>query len=75
MTTCPIIWKIETRRSELGLTMQEMCGPAGVSYRTYQSWLYNGVDPTYTRLNKILTSIGLHLEVKENEPGTASETV
>ena len=75
MKTCPIIWKIEARRAELGLTMQEMCEPSGVSYRTYQSWLYNGVDPSYSKLVKILSAIGLHLEVKDNESGTASETL
>ena len=75
MKTCPIIWKIETRRAELGLTMQEMCEPSGVSYRTYQSWLYNGVDPSYSKLVKILSVVGLHLEVKGNESGTATETL
>ena len=75
MKTCPIIWKIEARRAELGLTMQEMCEPSGVSFRTYQSWLYNGVDPSYSKLVKILNAIGLHLEVKDNESGTATETL
>lgn len=69
MKTCPIIWKIEARRAELGLTMQEMCEPSGVSYRTYQSWLYNGVDPSYSKLVKILSAVGLKLVVEEEKNG------
>lgn len=75
MTTCPIVWNIEARRSELRLTMAEMCEAAGVSASTYQAWLYSGVDPSYSKLVKILSAIGLHLEVKGNESGTATETV
>lgn len=60
-----IVMKIEQRRAEIGMTMEEMSYRSGVPLSTYRQWLYCNREPSWTRANKLLKVLGLQIVYKE----------
>lgn len=60
-----LILTVEQRRAELGLTVDAMCYKAGIPVSTYNSYLYEGREPVWSRAKKLLKGVGLEVVLKE----------
>lgn len=60
--------EIRSRRQELRLTQQALADMSAVSVRMIKSIEGNYANPSLKTVNKLLTSLGLQLEITECPP-------